>query len=133
MFDLNRIENGRMNVPEPSFFNVKKAEAVEVGEALVLTSGELTKCGADAKPQFIAMRSCGTADKNREIPVCRVEGNQLYVVPVSAAPSDLKCGDKVTLHTDGLQVTATTESGVVTVVDLLGATVAGDLILVRIE
>ena len=45
---------------------------------------------------------------------------------------ELKAGDKVTLHTDGMQVTATTTDGVVTVVDVNGATAAGDEIIVRI-
>lgn len=132
MFRLLKIENARMNVPEPEYLDVTDAEAVDEGEALVLTSGKLTKCGATAAPQYIAMGVKTAADTNRTLPVCRVEKNQVYAVPVTAAPSALVAGNKVTLHTDGLQVTATTTSGVVTVVDLNGATAAGDEIIVRI-
>lgn len=132
MFYLTKIENGRMNVPEPVFYNAKAGEAIEIGEALVLTGGELTKCGATAAPQFIAMGALAADAANRKAAVCRVESNQVYEVPVSAAPTALKAGDKVTLYTDGLQVTATTTSGVVTVVSLNGATAAGDKIIVRI-
>ena len=57
---------------------------------------------------------------------------QSYEVPVTAAPTSLAVGSKVTLHTDGLQVTATTASGVVTVEDLNGAKAAGDKLVVRI-
>ena len=132
MFKLLKIENARMNVPEPVFHEATDGEAISVGEALVLTDGKLTKCGATVKPAFIAMGQIGASDANRKLAVCRVESNQVYEVPVTAAPTALKVGDKVTLHTDGLQVTATTTSGVVTVESLNGASAAGDTIVVRI-
>lgn len=132
MFKLIKIENARMNVPEPVFHEVKASEAVQLGEALVLTSGKLTKCGAMEKPEFIAMADCAADAAKRLIPAARVEPNQLYEVPVQAAPTSLVEGSKVTLHTDGLQVTETTTSGVVTVESLNGAAAAGDIIVVRI-
>ena len=58
MFKLIKIENARMNVPEPVFHEVTEDEAVVMGEALVLTDGKLTKCGATVKPEFIAMADC---------------------------------------------------------------------------
>lgn len=132
MFNLLKIENARMNVPEPQFYEVTADEAVVYGEALVLSSGKLTKCGATAAPAFIAMKDVGASDTDRKCPVCRVESNQVWEVPVQVAPTDLVAGSKVTLHTDGLQVTATTTSGVVTIVSLNGATAAGDKVIVRI-
>ena len=132
MFKLIKIENARMNVPEPVFHEVTASETVTMGEALVLASGKLTKCGATVKPEFIAMADCAADATKRLIPVARVEANQLYEVPVQAAPTSLVEGSKVTLHTDGLQVTATTTSGVVTVESLNGAAAAGDVIVVRI-
>lgn len=78
------------------------------------------------------MADCAATATNRIIPVARVEANQLYEVPVTAAPTSLVEGSKVTLHTDGMQVTATTTSGVVTVESLNGAAAAGDNIVVRI-
>ena len=132
MFKLLKIENARMNVPEPVYLDVTAGESVEIGEALVLTDGKLTKCGATATPQYIAMGVKDANDEKRSIPACRVEKNQVYAVPVTAAPTALKIGDKVTLHTDGLQVTVTTTAGVVTVESVNGATAAGDEIIVRI-
>ena len=132
MFKLLKIENARLNVPSPVFHNVKASEAVEIGEALVLSGGVLTKCGATTAPGFIAMADLSATATKREIPVARVEKNQIYEVPVTAAPTSLKVGDKVTLHTDGMQVTATTTDGVITVEDLNGATAVGDKIIVRI-
>ena len=132
MFKLLKIENARENVPSPVFLDVTASEAVEMGEALVLSGGTLTKCGATVAPTHIAMAALAADAAKRTIPVARVASNQIYEVPVSAAPTSLKVGDKVTLHTDGLQVTATTTSGVVTVENLNGATAAGDKIVVRI-
>ncbi len=132
MFKLLKIENARENVPSPVFLDVTASEAVEMGEALVLSGGTLTKCGATVAPTHIAMAALAADAAKRTIPVARVASNQIYEVPVSAAPTSLKVGDKVTLHTDGLQVTATTTSGVVTVENLNGATAAGDKIIVRI-
>ena len=132
MFRLIKIENARMNVPEPVFHEVTASEAVQLGEALVLTSGKLTKCGATAKPEFIAMADCAADAAKRLIPVARVEANQLYEVPVTAAPTSLVEGDKVTLHTDGMQATAATTLGVARVGRLNGAAAAGDTIVVRI-
>ncbi|MBR2616186.1 MAG: hypothetical protein IKC69_05865 [Clostridia bacterium] len=55
MFRLLKIENARMNVPEPEYLEVTANEAVEEGEALVLSAGKLTKCGAKVAPEYIAM------------------------------------------------------------------------------
>ena len=132
MFKLIKIENGRMNVPEPVYHDVTDDEAVEYGEALVLASGKFTICGATVKPTHIAMGSVAADATKRTLAAARVEDNQLYEVPVTAAPTGLTAGSKVTLHTDGLQVTATTTSGVVTVESLNGASAAGDIIVVRI-
>ncbi len=132
MFRLLKIENARMNVPEPVYLDVTADEAVEEGEALVLTGGKLTKCGATVAPQYIAMGVKAAKDTVRTIPVCRVESNQVYAVPVTEAPDNLVAGSKVQLHTDGLQVTAKTDDGVVTVVDTNGAKAVGDEIIVRI-
>lgn len=132
MFKLLKIENGRMNVPEPVFFEAAAGEAIAIGEALVLSDGKLTKCAATTAPKYIAMGQVGANATDRRVAVCRAGADQVYEVPVTAVPTALKAGDKVTLHTDGMQVTATTTGGVITVESLNGATVAGDSIIVRI-
>ena len=42
------------------FYTITAAETVTIGEALVLSSGKLTKCGATATPEFISV-GAGTA------------------------------------------------------------------------
>lgn len=132
MFKLLKIENASMNVPEPVFYDAAAGEAVSIGEALQLTNGKLTKCGATTKPEFISMGEKGATDEKRSLAACRVTPAMLWEVPVTAIPSALKPGDKVTLNSDGMQVTATTSSGVITVEDVGAAAAAGDKITVRI-
>lgn len=132
MFYLSKIENARMNVPEPVFYEAAADEAISIGEALVLNDGKLTKCGATTAPQFISMGEVDANATDRVVAACRVEHNQLYIVPVNADPTNLKFGDKLTVADDGLQVTATTTNGVVTVEDTNGAKASGDCIVVRI-
>ena len=103
-------------------------EDVVLGEALVTAStGLLTKCGATAKPEFMAV---GPQDEQDMVPVVRVQDYQVWRTQLSAAGTSLKPGNKVTLETDGLRVTATTTSGVAAIVELEG-TAAGDGVRVR--
>lgn len=89
------------------------AEAYALGEALVLTSGRLTKCGATVTPEFICMRTqSAEATAVTPLPVVRVTELQEYEVKTTATVAVTLVGSKVTLHTDGLLVTATTTSGV---------------------
>lgn len=103
-------------------------EAVVLGEVLVTNaSGLLTKCGATAKPEFMAV---GPQDEQDVVPVVRVQDYQVWRTQLSAAGTSLKAGSKVTLDADGLRVTATTDSGVAVIVDLEGTQV-GDSVRVR--
>lgn len=129
MFKLIRIENGRMNVPSPVYYDVKTSEVVSVGQGLILSGGVLISCGA-AKPEFIALGDKSASDTERTLACIRVESNQVYETTFSAAPSSLKVGNKVTLSV-GKEVTATTSDGVATIVSLEGATAIGDKVLVR--
>ena len=92
-------------------------EAIVLGEALVLTDGLLHKCGATATPEYIA-RSAGT---NKVIAVNRVLEEDIFETTFAADASAVDEGSKVTLHTDGLQVTATTASGVFYITKKLGS------------
>lgn len=134
MFELAKIINGKNNTPEPEYQTVTASEAYSEGEALVISGGKLTKCGATVKPTHIALKSysAGSADTS-DIPAYRITPDMQFDVPVSAAPTTLKVGEKVTLDADALRITATTDSGVATIVDLLGATAIGDKIRVIIE
>lgn len=103
----------------------------KVGMALVQTSGNLALASGTTAPTYISMCERETACTAGElIPVVRVQKDIIFGVPAQAAMTSVKLGDKVTIYTDGLQVTATTTSGVAEVVGMDG-TAAGSTVLVR--
>jgi hypothetical protein len=102
-------------------------EASALGEALVLTSGKLTKCGATATPQFIAMKTVAAATPGAVIPVIRTDELTEFTTQSMATVASTLIGNKVTLHTDGLLVTATTTSGVFEISETDGATTTSNL------
>lgn len=114
--------------PPMEYRQATAEEDVVLGEALVTAAtGLLTKCGATARPEFIAV---GPQDEHDCVPVVRVQDYQVWRTQLSAAGTSLKPGNKVTLEADGLRVTATTESGVAAIVALEG-TAVGDSVRVR--
>lgn len=99
------------------------AEAYTLGEALVQTSGRLTKCGATATPEFICMKTqAAEATAVTPLPVERVKEDVEYSATSTATVAATLIGNKVTLHTDGLSPTATTVSGVFEISATDGAT-----------
>lgn len=101
-------------------------EAIVIGEGLVLASGKLTKVAATATPEFIAMGpGTGTI-----IPVKRVYEDEVFESKLSADGSALNIGDKVTIHTDGVKVTATKTSGVATITEILESGAIGTIVRV---
>lgn len=104
----------------------------KLGMALIQSSGNLAIATGANAPKYISMiekdSACTAGDL---IPVIRVEPGTIYETELSAAGTSLKLGDKVTLHaSNGLQVTATTTSGVAEIVEILG-TESGDKVRVR--
>ncbi|MEA5058258.1 MAG: hypothetical protein VB047_11985 [Anaerotignum propionicum] len=93
----------------------KSGETYTVGEALTLASAGVTKCGATEIPQYICI---GQGDENGLVCIPVLTTTE-FEVGYTAAPT---VGTKVTLHTDGLQVTATTTSGVFAVVSVNAST-----------
>lgn len=109
---------------------VTTGESIALGEALVLSSGKLTKCGATATPTYIAMGAVASAPAGTKIPVLRVSDEVIYETILSEASASIAIGAKYTLHTDGLSITATTTSGKAEVVGFDGKA-QGDRVYVR--
>lgn len=124
MFNVKKILGARINVPEPEKHIA--GTAITQGMALTLTGGKLV--AATGTPTHIAL---GAAKADEEVACYAVLPAMHFEVPVNAAPTSLKEGDKVTIAEGSLGVTATTQSGVATIVDLNGAKAAGDLIMVK--
>ena len=78
------------------------------------------------KPEFISMVERESAVSAGDIiPVIRVDSEIVFETVSSAAMSSIKAGDKVTLASDGLRVTATKTDGVAEVVDIIDASSGG--------
>lgn len=121
-FKLLKKDDSRA-VGQVEYYLLTDNEASTEGEALVQTSGRLTKCGATAVPQFIALKT-QTAETTSvtPIPVHRIKEDDVFAVDSMATVAVTLIGNKVTLHTDGLLITATTSSGVAEIGTTDGAT-----------
>lgn len=102
-------------------------EVYIAGEALSISSaGTVTKCTGANTPQFICQESKG-AVAGDVILVSLVNPQQALEVPLSAAGTTLAVGNKVTIATTGIEVTATTTDGVFLISEILG-TAVGDCV-----
>lgn len=114
----------------PEYLLLTDNEAATIGEAFVVTSGRLTKCGATATPEFIALKTqAAEASSVTALPVLRVTEEMQFSVKSMATVAASLVGNKVTLHTDGLLITGTTSSGVATIVSTDGATTTSNCVV----
>lgn len=103
----------------------------KVGMAMTMSGGNLAAATGTTVPTYICMREQDTALTAGDlIPVVRVQKDTIFETELSAAGTSLKVGQKVTVATDGLRVTATTTDGIAEIVEILG-TATGDKIRVR--
>ncbi len=107
--------------------------AISVGMALTMSSGHLVKATGTTKPTYISMTDATVATDGDLVPVVRIDSGIIFETTNTAAMSDVGIGAKVTLHTDGLQVTATTASGVAEIVAKDAAADAGSGGVVRVR
>lgn len=104
-----QISSRRIGDQEPfAVLPKKNGETYTRGEALTHTASGVTKCGATTMPEYICM---GLGDSNGLVCIPVLETTE-FEAGYTATPA---VGTKVTLHTDGLSVTATTTDGVFTV------------------
>lgn len=107
------------------------AEEVYVaGEVVKLASGALTKASGTDVPTYV-VQEAATGAAGKKIAVYRIPSTMVFEVPLAAAGTALNIGDKVTIHTTGTDVTATTTGGVFEIVDING-TAVGDTVCVRL-
>lgn len=128
MFTIYRPDDGR-NMP----LEYLPCGAIQpkIGLALTQASGNLAIASGTTRPTYICMTERAAAVTAGEIiPVVRVGADVIFETTNSAAFTSVKQGDKVTISGDGLEVTATTTSGVAEVIDFDG-TAVGSKVRVR--
>ena len=126
MFRIDSRDTGFL--PPAVYAPSKVGETYTLGEALVLSGGALTKCGATEKPQYIAEQAyVAPATDPRLLRVHKVHDFYIYETTMADNSGTVVVGDLVTLHTDAAQLTATKTGGVATIIakesDLAGAKV----------
>lgn len=104
--------------------------AYKTGDALIFgEAGTIVKATGATKPEFICSSADFTAKAGDKV-VCQViEEDMEFKTTFSAAATSIKPGNKVTINTDGAQVTATTAGGVVEVIEMLGTTSGSEVIV----
>lgn len=121
MFRLSSMKVGL--TPPIEYKTATASESYAVGEALKLASGKVTLCSGAAAPSHVCV---GPVDDNGVVPCVEVQKYMEFETTLGVAPADsatVGVGDKVTLHTDGMQVTATKTGGVAEVTGIDGQTV----------
>ena len=122
-FSIHTMDVGKT----ASYEYLHTATTIEAGTALTLAAGELVKCAATTRPEFIA---AGPANEEGIVPVVRVQSYIVFETELSASGGSLHIGDKVTIDADSKRVTATTGSGVAVIVSMDG-TAVGSRVCVR--
>ena len=115
MFNCKKIINGRINVPETESLPTTASEVYKEGEALVLSSGKLTKASGTTKPTHISLADyTAPASGQKDLPCYRIAPNMVFEVPVSFSETAVAIvvGSKLKVDTDGLGVTDVTTGGV---------------------
>ena len=127
-FLIHTVEGG--HIP-PFLYLPAGAITPKVGMALVESSGNLVGATGSTKPTHICMMEGNTALTAGDIiPVIKVTPDIVFETTSSAAFTSIKKGDKDTLASDSLRVTATKTNGVATVVDGDGGA-SGEKVRVR--
>mgnify|MGYP004510263327 FL=1 len=128
MFCLSSMKVGL--TPPIEYKTATAGESYAVGEALKQSGGKVTLCSGATKPEYICV---GPANDAGEVPCVAVQDYMEFQTTLAVAPADsatIGVGDKVTIHTDGMQVTATKTSGVAQLVRVDGQTV-GSVVVVK--
>jgi len=131
MFDFvksNIYPNAAVTVLKQAKASTTYAE----GDVLNFTGGVLEKAtGTTAPTHICASKYVAPASGMKEIAVIPLNGGQIYKTTFAADASSVTDGSKVTIHSDAAQVTATTTSGVATIVKKLGTGASGTEVLVK--
>lgn len=109
------------------------AGSFKVGLALLLASGQASAATGTNKPEFICASKDMTVDAGKTGMVVGqlIDPNTEFKTTLSATGTSLNIGDKVTIASNGEQVTATKTSGVAEIVEFLGDKSSGSEVVVK--
>lgn len=101
------------------------------GQGLVISSGVATIATGTTKPTYICQEK-KTGVTGESVQAVRITPDLTLEAALSAAGTDLLVGSAVTIASDGIRLTATTTSGVATIVDFPEGKAAGAKVLFKL-
>lgn len=105
----------------------------KIGQSLTVSNGVASLAAGATKPEYICQAE-KTGIAGETVQAIAVLPGEIYEAALSEDGASLKVGDKVTIATDGIRVTATTASGVAKIVEFTNGTKAtGDTVLVKFD
>lgn len=103
----------------------------KIGDALILSGGGLVKATGTTKPEYIAAANYSAPATGMEpLPAYLIAPGMEWETTFAADATAVTEGTKVTIHTDGAQVTATATSGVAQILKKHGTGAAGTKVTV---
>jgi hypothetical protein len=133
MFKLIKILNSGANVPEPIKAEKIEIEEYGVGTPVVIEGGKIAPAGTTTPPTHITLAKA--KEGSTAAIIAEITSDMIFETYINADPASVKAGSKLTLGLNSSShpvcVTATTQSGVATVVSTLGAKRSGDKITVK--
>ena len=101
------------------------------GQGLYISSGVAALTTGTNKPTHICQEK-KTGVTGEAVMAVRVTPDMTLEATLAAAGTSLAVGNAVTIHTDGIQLTATTTSGVATIVDFPEGKASGAKVLFKL-
>lgn len=118
--------NTKPEVPVIKTLPTTASTSYKIGDALVLSAGGLILATGTTKPEYIAAANyAAPAEKMEPLPVYLIAPGMEWETSFAADASAVTEGTKVTIHTDGAQITATATSGVAKILKKHGSGAAG--------
>ena len=126
--------NVKPEVPVIKTLPATASTTYKIGDALVLTGGKLAKATGTTIPRYIcACNYSAPAQDPEDIAVNLIAPGMEWDTTFAADASSVTEGSKVTIHTDAAQVTATTTSGIVTILKKYGDGKSGTAVRVTFD
>lgn len=131
MLNLIRIDNARMNVPEPEYFTA--GGEIKIGNLCKIESGKVKSALGEADiKEFVALSDAKDGDT---VAVCRLASNQIWEATFDNSNGTAQLANGASVNFSG---DVTGESNVIigagdeaVIVDTNGATGKGDTVYVR--
>lgn len=125
---FKKIKSERYGTESTVFLPCTAAAEYKRGQALYVTAGGAAAATGETVPTHICVEE-KTGVAGEEVKAYRIFDDYSFKTTLSAAGTALKAGDKVTISSDGLEVTATKTNGVAQINKILSSAQGGEVIV----